>query len=356
MNTQKDNIFQEMYMGIHWILLLCLAIYHFQWEKNAYLPLTFLLTLYTLYLFFELFLFIKKDLIKLERLLGGYFQGAIDLFVYALVTLVYPDIFSISLPLLCLFILIFSFRNSKTFALLHGLFASLVYLMVALHLKHGRFENATLVFLSQSVSLLLFSLVISEVNHLFRGIFDRNRHAMDEIAYKNELLEKSVKTDFLTDMYNHQAFYQSLETISTKYVPIVLILFDIDNFKSINDRYGHVMGDYVIREVAQQIKKQLRSNDIAARYGGEEFAVLLPLATLTEGEQIAERIRLAIANHKFTLDEVTINVTVSGGVGMSTVTLSKRDQSLFVDQVDDLLYHSKRSGKNKITTSEHLAI
>jgi len=79
-----------------------------------------------------------------------------------------------------------------------------------------------------------------------------------------------------------QVFYQSLEVIAEKHAPVILILFDIDDFKVVNDVYGHFFGDYVIREVSQIIKKQLRTSDIGARYGGEEFAVLLPVTFWTE--------------------------------------------------------------------------
>jgi diguanylate cyclase (GGDEF)-like protein len=79
-----------------------------------------------------------------------------------------------------------------------------------------------------------------------------------------------------------QVFYQSLEVIAEKHAPVILILFDIDDFKVVNDVYGHLSGDYVIREVSQIIKKQLRTSDIGARYGGKEFAVLLPVTFWTE--------------------------------------------------------------------------
>lgn len=155
----------------------------------------------------------------------------------------------------------------------------------------------------------------------------------------------------MTDLSNHQSFYQSLEVVAEKYAPITLILLDIDDFKAVNDVYGHLSGDYVIREVSQIIKKQLRTSDIGARYGGEEFAVLLPGTGDPFGKRIAERICSAVAEYPFEFDHQQMRITLSAGVCHSTVTLNRGEQTMLVDQADQLLYHSKKNGKNRVTSA-----
>lgn len=349
MKISRNHLFRELYMSTHWISFIALTVFHFQWQDTQNPLVTFFLILFVILNIAELYLCFSSSLNIKSHPLIEYFQGFADLFILVFFTLAYPQLYSVSLLVLCTSILLYSFQSNRNSALVQGIAASCAYGFLSVKITQNTVDFNMWIILSQSLGLVAFSFVIHEVNLLIHSILMRNQHAMNEIAYKNELLEKSVKTDFLTDLYNHQAFYHSLEVIAMNYVPIVLILFDIDNFKSINDQYGHVTGDYVIREVAQVIKQHLRTNDIAARYGGEEFAILLPSAKLHEGEQVAERIRLAISEYAFELDGVKIQVTVSGGLGISSVCLSKQDQSLFVDHVDDLLYCSKRNGKNQIT-------
>lgn len=349
---QKRSIFSEMAIGLHWIIFLYFAVLHFQYSEGQDIWMTALLVAYSFYLALELYFFALRRNALFERFEGGYYEAAIDLFLLASASAAYPNIMVFLLPLMCILILIFSLKNAKASALGHGFLCAIVYAASTLRqmsLTEVRWEGL----LMQCGMLIAYSFVVSEVKFLFSGILEKNHHAMEEIAYKNQLLEQSAKTDFLTNMYNHQAFYQSLDRTATKCVPMTLILFDIDYFKSINDTYGHVTGDYVIREIANLIKQYLRTSDIAARYGGEEFAVLLPGTSLESGKKIAERIRSAIESHVFHFEKHTLGVTISGGVGMSTYVLpDKQEQSAFVDSVDALLYQSKRNGRNRITVAK----
>ncbi|WP_160316192.1 GGDEF domain-containing protein [Acetobacterium bakii] len=242
----------------------------------------------------------------------------------------------------------FSLRNHRTKSMVHGFTAAAFYIIVGCVFNHSFSIN---IIFFQAALILGFSLFVAEVNHLMNDVYERNRYAMVEIEYKNQLLEYRATTDFLTDLSNHQAFYQSLAFIATKQAPIALILFDIDDFKAVNDKYGHLYGDYVLREVAQIIKKHLRTSDIAARYGGEEFAVLLPGTEELFGQMIAERICIAIAQYQFEFEGQCMGITVSAGVSNSTVTLDRIEQTLLVDRADELLYCSKRNGKNQVTSA-----
>ncbi len=120
-----------------------------------------------------------------------------------------------------------------------------------------------------------------------------------------------------------------------------LLLFDIDNFKGVNDCYGHVFGDRVLTEVASRIRQNIRETDVAGRYGGEEFMVIYPGTSLANAARISERIRRAVADQAF---ESNLHVTISGGIA------EYRGQDLpeLIDTADRKLYESKGAGKNRV--------
>ncbi|WP_287568189.1 GGDEF domain-containing protein [Thermodesulfobacterium sp.] len=167
-----------------------------------------------------------------------------------------------------------------------------------------------------------------------------------ELEKLTERLKVFAERDFLTQLFNRFKFIEELKKEINHYnrykTLFSLILFDLDNFKVINDTYGHDRGDYVLKEVSRLIKENIRQTDLPARWGGEEFVILSPSTTKEEALVIAERIRQSIATYPF---EEVGKVTISGGVveyqqGMELSALLKK--------VDERLYQAKRSGKNKI--------
>lgn len=145
--------------------------------------------------------------------------------------------------------------------------------------------------------------------------------------------------------YFRQRCQEELKRANRYSKPLSLIMFDIDFFKRVNDNYGHLAGDNVLREVASIIKKSIRQDvDIAARYGGEEFVVLSP-ETAKEGAQIlAERIRIGIEQFPFV--NSVIHLTISGGI--SSFPSDAKSYSDLVEKADIQLYRAKRTGRNKI--------
>ena len=127
--------------------------------------------------------------------------------------------------------------------------------------------------------------------------------------------------------------------------PSSIIMFDIDNFKNINDIYGHNTGDYVLKETTSIIKDQSRENDVFIRWGGEEFLILCPKTNLDSAYKLAERFRESIEKHQF---KKLIRVTASFGVIELNHHESLRSQ---IDRADSNLYASKRKGKNQVTKS-----
>ncbi|MCT8137359.1 diguanylate cyclase [Anaerobacillus sp. CMMVII] len=158
----------------------------------------------------------------------------------------------------------------------------------------------------------------------------------------HEELEKLVITDHLTRLYARNFLDEKIEVFMEQDAYGCFVLFDIDNFKQINDLYGHQVGDDIIIQVANIIKRNIKSTDIAARWGGEELAVYLPKVDHKVGKVVAERIRRKVA------EETSPSVTISCGISdWRQVHNEKSLKSLF-NQADKALYMAKRSGKNLV--------
>jgi diguanylate cyclase (GGDEF)-like protein len=125
-----------------------------------------------------------------------------------------------------------------------------------------------------------------------------------------------------------------------------LIMLDIDHFKGINDRYGHLMGDEVLCQVSTTCLEQLRKPDLLARFGGEEFAALLPGTDLNGARLTAERLRKAVARKKMDRNADTCSVTIS--IGVSAFLDEDRRIENVIKRTDDALYEAKRMGRNRV--------
>ncbi len=173
----------------------------------------------------------------------------------------------------------------------------------------------------------------------------------------HETVQRQAVTDELTGLFNHRRFQEvmaaEVERVRRFNHELGLIMFDIDNFKRVNDTYGHLQGDYVLKEVARVLKESSREIDEPARYGGEEMAVALPQTGLEGAYEFAERVRQRIeALHLPLLEgEGTLRVTASFGVA-SLPHSAKTDKDALVAAADAALYRAKRSGKNRTVKAE----
>ncbi len=178
-------------------------------------------------------------------------------------------------------------------------------------------------------------------------------HLFESIQVANDRLEHLAVTDGLTGLFNHRYFVDRLEKEADRarryQQPLSCMLIDVDNFKQINDTHGHLVGDSVLREIADCCSRCVRKVDTLARYGGEEFVVLMPQTDVEGGKQQAERLRKMIADHQFKHLPANTRITVSVGVGEYHLPMMDKAEDL-LRAADDAAYTAKRLGKNRVVT------
>jgi diguanylate cyclase (GGDEF)-like protein len=182
---------------------------------------------------------------------------------------------------------------------------------------------------------------------------EKNDQLEAEIAERKELqetLERLAITDSLTGVYNRRHFFELAEREilrSTRYKrPLSIIMLDIDHFKRVNDRHGHLVGDQILSNIAGRVRGELRVNDIMGRYGGEEFAVVLPETCSPDIIHVAERLRESIASRPFHTEKGHVRITISIGL---TCLMGERQITVerLLDEADQALYEAKRRGRNR---------
>ena len=183
-----------------------------------------------------------------------------------------------------------------------------------------------------------------------------------ENAVNRARLLRSGYTDFLTGFHNrrylHARLREELARAQRARQSIVCLMIDLDHFKRINDQYGHLAGDAVLREVAQRIDAEMRISDTGARFGGDEFALVLSEAAITDGERVAARVLHAVRNQPVLIGKVAETITLSIGLAAATPGPGMRDYKVLAERLmaeaDAALYRAKSAGRNRIATSPNL--
>ncbi len=169
------------------------------------------------------------------------------------------------------------------------------------------------------------------------------------LRVQNEELHQHANIDVLTGIHNRRNIVEQLEKMHSKTIryhsACSVLLIDIDHFKKVNDVHGHLVGDDVLANVAQQLKAGLRDADLIGRYGGEEFLVLLPMTGLIEAQVLAERLREQVANSQANKMQHGFSVTVSIGVAQFAALDSQKNM---IQRADEALYRAKAAGRNRV--------
>ncbi len=191
---------------------------------------------------------------------------------------------------------------------------------------------------------------IKKQNELFKERIEIQSRKINELNDELERVKSEASIDHLTKLLNKKSFEEILQEYFKLYKKrgeiFSVILIDLDNFKSINDNYGHIIGDEVLKHVASLLKQYLREKDIVARVGGEEFAILLPGVDITVAYKIADRLRTILENRLINIDKKNIRVTASFGI----IEIHKGITSVkeLMSNVDRALYRAKKEGRNRV--------
>lgn len=218
---------------------------------------------------------------------------------------------------------------------------------------HNRPVTGGIDYMQQNCTFLPVKNHAGEVDYVCITLFDATDTCIYQLMLQEAMasLADASNRDGLTGLYNRRFFDESMArefSRSRRYqAPLSLILLDIDHFKKINDTYGHLAGDEVLKTTAQQLMKSVRDADTVARYGGEEFVIILPETPLENAMILADRLRVKIADTKISYGDTLINITISLGV-TELHSYHERYVSL-TNEADQALYASKNAGRNRAT-------
>jgi diguanylate cyclase (GGDEF)-like protein len=207
-----------------------------------------------------------------------------------------------------------------------------------------RFQNETLE--DQGAYLVSLAEVADEsARHVEAARLDLERKIIEHRQLENEL-RRLAATDGLTGALNRAGFFESAQQMYEQRQHLALLMVDVDHFKSINDQYGHAVGDSALRHLAVMLRQTTRETDLLGRVGGEEFVVVLPSSSVAKAASVAERIRSRVADSALEWGDRLIEMTVSVGVAARQPNDHKIDDVMM--RADSALYRAKNSGRNRV--------
>lgn len=196
-------------------------------------------------------------------------------------------------------------------------------------------------------------MIISIENTIvYNDLEEKVKQRTKDLEATQEELKLLASTDPMTTLYNRRYFTDisnhMFQLARREQTELSLIMIDIDNFKNVNDTYGHPVGDKVIISIASILKAQTRMSDIVCRFGGEEYIILLPNMDVLNTEKMAHSIRKLIEDSVIILDNNEV-LKVTASLGISTVNTQKdSDIEIAIHRADNAMYEAKKSGKNKV--------
>lgn len=194
---------------------------------------------------------------------------------------------------------------------------------------------------------------LQQANSVLVDMMDKLKNSQEKSKTQNTELQRLATQDPLTNCLNRRSFFEQSELAWAKSVaeslPLACIMTDIDRFKSVNDTFGHAVGDQVIEAVAKHLTSSFRKTDLVCRYGGEEFCILMPAADLGQAVKVAEQARAAIAKAVGGKLKTKTPITVTSSFGVSSLTHGAKDVAELINQADKALYLAKQSGRDKVS-------
>ncbi|MCT4594006.1 MAG: diguanylate cyclase [Anaeromicrobium sp.] len=358
-NSDESQLIEELYLALQIFLLLILLNISFPlFVKSDFVIIKAFSISFAIYVAIKIFVFAKDtyneegekkgEPSKIMSIVDGFFIG-IFIYIQKKNHVDLMDFFYI-------YVIIQSIRYHRSKSIVFSLLASVLHALIVFK-SHG--PNILTIELITSISLyFLVNLVIGFALKQISILQEERHYYYNELIKKNNELQLLATTDYLTSLNNHQSFYSYFDSLKKHAckikTPISLTLIDIDDFKKINDTYGHLVGDEILKELAKVVRGSVRKSDFVARYGGEEFAIILPSTKLNVAIQLSERIRKNVENHTFKVNDVDIKVTISLGTDTLIPVNFRKNQYDFIKGVDELLYDAKSSGKNRVCHLGHV--
>jgi diguanylate cyclase (GGDEF)-like protein len=210
------------------------------------------------------------------------------------------------------------------------------------------FFNSDFVFVGMAIGAVIFFISAIRSTRVLSFSLHQNFLMTHQLEISRQVAERLARVDELTDLYNRRAFYEFGKVLVNNSKrskdELSMILMDIDNFKTINDKFGHAAGDAALKQIGQHLLQRLRKSDIFARIGGEEFGMLLPATSIIEAGCLAEELRQAIEATPVVFEKERIAITASFGVTSGT-----SDIDTLIRQADNAMYQSKDAGRNVVS-------
>jgi diguanylate cyclase (GGDEF)-like protein len=235
-----------------------------------------------------------------------------------------------------------------------------IFLSIALFIMIFR-RISPLIYIYETHTVILTDAIASLVISLFLllGVIGLKKIILD-LERKNKDLKNKSKIDILTGAFSHDEAYtrgkEDISRSSRNKKSIGFIMIDLDNFKHVNDHFGHLVGDLILKKLSMICKKEIRNVDTFSRFGGEEFLVILPGVDNQYLNEIAERLRIKIEKTNFKYLHKKINVNISAGTSLFDPSKDKSTNAnsifmKYVKRADDAMYVAKAKGKNRIEST-----
>ena len=301
-----------------------------RWRIGNNFIMYMLLTVGFIYLIFG------HDMLSFKRLYTHLNASIFIAFLYDTFLLLWDNFRSISED---------NFVEVKNPIILVGMLMNTEFVLVDVYqlILEARRPSSTILISTYGLIIFMLSINLS----LIREYIKVHRIMQVQVSTVEELKVKSGK-DPLTGVFNRNYLKEIVNLLSGD---ICFLMLDIDHFKRVNDAYGHVVGDEVLKHVVNVISLQIRSRDIIIRYGGEEFLIILFPSSPHIGKAVAERIRRAIKNSVFIIDDVEIRITVS--IGVYCAHIDEPDNTKiwgFINEADKRLYIAKEKGRDRVVS------